>query len=235
MPHARWLTRTDATNTSLYITYFIYHPLILVWIPRKDTFSLINILFYLRNNINNLFSYRCIKVKPIYKLYNPRSDSLLWNDLKLLVYDFKRFKNYSVWYNASVVLGHRVLYGKATSRVIYTIWKLKIIWRPIGCFASTLSCVTGAVKDRTSTGRPRVMHARDDNCIQLPIQACEQNLFPTWNTTDINVSSKKARNWLHCHDLAARRLENGVVLPPMNRKLRLQWARTHIRLTNRKW
>ena len=32
-----------------------------------------------------------------------------WNDLKFRVYDLNRFKNYSVGYNVSLVLGHMAL------------------------------------------------------------------------------------------------------------------------------
>ena len=43
------------------------------------------------------------------------------NDLKLPVYEFNRFNNYSVGYNVSVVLGHRALQGKVTSCIINSI------------------------------------------------------------------------------------------------------------------
>ena len=100
--------------------------------------------------------------------------------------------------------------------------------------------VTGVVKDRPRPGRPRVLQAGDDRFVRLTVlrnrfQPASRIRALLRNTRNINVSTQTVRNRLHRLGLKARRPQIGIVLPPRNRQLRLRWARTHIRWTNRQW
>ena len=96
------------------------------------------------------------------------------------------------------------------------------------------------VEDRTRTGRPRAMTARDDRALaRLSLRqptAVSRSLSQDFQLeTGLSIAPRTVRRRLRSMDITCRVAKRRPILSRQHRQRRLQWAREHQNLTAEDW
>lgn len=118
--------------------------------------------------------------------------------------------------------------------------------RLMGCHRSTITRMmqrleaTGSLKDRPRPGQPKKTSGQDDRSIRLRVLRNRRATAPKLQKDlirhrGVRVSVSTIRRRIRAYGMRAHRPYRGLVLTPVHRRTRLQWARQHQRLTLAQW
>lgn len=99
---------------------------------------------------------------------------------------------------------------------------------------------SGATNRKEGSGRPKLTTESQNRHLCVAVKRNRftplSRLYPTWRiASNVNCSYRTARRIVFKAGLRARRPLIRIPLPPRNRRLRLEWAKSHIEWTIEQW